>query len=58
MPIVVVLFLRAFAPGAAEFYATLGGEILLLVCALSMGASGYLAAKTDALFPEAGETAR
>ena len=40
LPIVVVLFLRAFAPGAAEFYATVGGELLLLGCALAMGA-GY-----------------
>ncbi len=40
VPIAVVLFLRAFAPGAAEFYATVGGELLLLACALAMGA-GY-----------------
>ena len=39
VPGVIVLFLRAFAPGAAEFYATLGGEVLLLACAISMGLS-------------------
>jgi tight adherence protein B len=40
VPVVVVLFMRAFAPGASEFYATVGGELLLLACALAMGA-GY-----------------
>jgi Flp pilus assembly protein TadB len=40
VPVVSMLFLRAFVPGAADFYATLGGEIVLLVCAVCMGA-GY-----------------
>jgi len=40
VPVAAMLFLRAFVPGAAEFYATVGGEIVLLVCAVCMGA-GY-----------------
>ncbi len=40
VPVAAMLFLRALVLGAAEFYATLGGEIVLLVCAACMGA-GY-----------------
>jgi Flp pilus assembly protein TadB len=40
VPVVCMLFLRAFVPGAAAFYATLGGEVVLLACALCMGC-GY-----------------
>jgi tight adherence protein B len=52
VPVVVVLFMRAFAPGAAEFYATVGGEFLLLACALSMGA-GYLWMRRMSAVPQA-----
>ena len=40
VPVVCMLFLRAFVPGAAEFYASLAGELVLLACAVSMG-GGY-----------------
>jgi tight adherence protein B len=40
VPVISMLFLRTFVPGAAEFYATLGGEVVLLVCAVCMG-GGY-----------------
>jgi hypothetical protein len=38
--VVCMLFLRAFVPGAAEFYASVVGEIVLLACAVCMG-GGY-----------------
>ncbi len=51
VPIVSVLFVRAFVPGAAEFYATFGGEVVLLVCAIAMGGGYWWMRRMGALTP-------
>ncbi len=51
VPIVSVLFVRAFVPGAAEFYATFGGEVVLLLCAVAMGGGYWWMRRMGALTP-------
>jgi len=51
VPVVSVLFVRAFVPGAAEFYATFGGEVVLLVCALAMAGGYWWMRRMGALTP-------
>jgi len=51
VPVVSVLFVRAFVPGAAEFYATFGGEVVLLVCAIAMGGGYWWMRRMGALTP-------
>jgi Flp pilus assembly protein TadB len=51
VPVVSVLFVRAFVPGAAEFYATFGGEMVLLLCALAMGGGYWWMRRMGAMTP-------
>jgi hypothetical protein len=46
-----VLFVRALVPGAAEFYATFGGEMVLLLCALAMGGGYWWMRRMGAMTP-------
>jgi Flp pilus assembly protein TadB len=52
VPVVCMLFLRAFVPGATEFYASLGGEMVLFACAICMGC-GYWAMRRIGALPRA-----